>query len=66
MGRIRTKDIKDLATELFENYPERFSGDFEANKKSLNDMGLVASKSKRFKNRVTGYTVRLARRDKRT
>jgi ribosomal protein S17E len=62
MGRIRTKDIKDLATDLAEAYPESLKGDFAANKEAINETKLLAGKSKRFRNRVTGYTVRLARR----
>jgi ribosomal protein S17E len=64
MGRIRTKDIKDLAVSLHDIYPEKFAGDFAANKGSLNELKIVEGKSKRFRNRVAGYTVRLARRGK--
>lgn len=61
MGRIRTKDIKDLARDLHEVYGERFSPDFEQNKSVMGELKIVEGKSKRFRNRVAGYIVRLAR-----
>lgn len=60
MGRIRTKDVKDLARDIYEAYGEKFSGDFEANKASLNELKIVEGRSKRFRNRVAGYVVRVA------
>lgn len=59
MGRIRTKDIKDLAFDLHEAYEGKFSGDFEANKTAVNETKLLEGKSKRFRNRVAGYLVRV-------
>jgi small subunit ribosomal protein S17e len=61
MGRIRTKDIKDLARDLHEVYPDRFTPDFEENKKVMADLKIVEGKSKRFRNKVAGYIVRLVR-----
>jgi len=61
MGRIRTKDIKDLARALHEAYTECLTTDFEQNKATINDTKLLAGKSKRFRNRVAGYTVCLAK-----
>jgi small subunit ribosomal protein S17e len=46
-----------VARELLEKYPARFSGDFEANKVSVNE--LVFTKSKRLRNRIAGYVTRL-------
>lgn len=53
MGRIRTKDIKKMSFTLIKKYPERFSADFETNKKVLQEMKLVAEK--RVRNKVAGY-----------
>ncbi len=58
MGCIRGKDIKDVSFKLFEKYPDRFSEDYEQNKKSLAEMKLFDSKKQR--NRVAGYIVRVA------
>ncbi|MBI2126477.1 MAG: 30S ribosomal protein S17e [Thaumarchaeota archaeon] len=60
MGRIRTKDIKDLSFSLHDAYPGRFSKDFESNKNAVNETKLLEGKSKRFRNRVAGYIVRVA------
>jgi len=61
MGRIRTKDVKDLARNMYDVYPEKFSGDFEENKENVKELGVLSGKSKRYRNRVTGYLVRIAR-----
>ncbi len=61
MGRIRTKDIKDLSRSLQDVYPDRFSPDFEENKKVIADLNIMPHKSKRFRNKVAGYVVRLSR-----
>lgn len=60
MGRIRTKDVKDLARDLHEAYPDRFSPDFDQNKQVIGELKIVEGKSKRFRNRVAGYIVRIA------
>ena len=60
MGRIRTKDIKNLTFGLIEAYPERFNSDFEKNKDALNSLNLI--KDKRVRNKVAGYLSRVRRR----
>jgi len=65
MGRIRTKDIKVLSKDLYDIYPDNFSTDFEQNKKIVDEMGILKEKSKRYRNRVAGYVVRIARKAKR-
>jgi len=57
MGRIRGKDIKAVSFDLYDAYPEKFSEDFEQNKKSVDELKLFDSKKKR--NRVAGYVVRV-------
>jgi len=42
---------------LVRRFPDRFTGDFEADKKVVND--LVSTKSKRLRNRIAGYVTRL-------
>jgi small subunit ribosomal protein S17e len=57
LGSVRTEAIKKLARELLEIHHEKFSADYEANKKSVDE--LVDSKSKRVRNQVAGYVTRL-------
>jgi small subunit ribosomal protein S17e len=64
MGRIRGDDIKSLSRELLENYPDKFGSDFQKNKEALEELKILEGKTKRFRNRVAGYIVRLARRKK--
>jgi len=57
MGRIRTKEVKRLAKQLVEKYPDKFSSDFETNKQALNELGIFTSK--KMRNKVAGYIVRI-------
>jgi len=65
MGRIRTKDIKDTAKAAYEAYPERFGDNFEENKQKLKELGVLSEKSKRHRNRIAGYIVRVAIKEQR-
>ena len=57
MGRIKTREIKRIARQLVEKYPDKFSPDFETNKQVLKDLGIFTSK--KMRNKVAGYIVRL-------
>lgn len=57
MGKVRTETVKRISRELLKRFPDRFSGDFEADKKAVND--LVTTPSKRLRNRIAGYVTRL-------
>ena len=57
MGRIRTKDIKVAAKELIKRYPEKFTKNFEENKKALNELKIIDEK--KMRNKIAGYIVRL-------
>ncbi len=57
MGRVRPTYIKRLAKDLVESDPERFSEDFDENKEELKD--LKEFNSKKLRNRVAGYIVRV-------
>ena len=59
MGRIKTTLIKRVTCELLDYYPERFSTDFEKNKKTVEE--LISSPSKKMRNIIAGYAVRLTR-----
>ena len=60
MGRIKTKLIKRVTVEIFDKYKERFSGDFEANKKEVTEVAEIGSK--KLKNVIAGYVTRLAKK----
>lgn len=58
MGRVRPTYIKRLAKELVEKDEEgRFSDDFEKNKQELRETQKFSSK--KLRNRVAGYIVRV-------
>jgi len=57
LGRVRTEMIKKLARELLQVNPQRFSTDYEENKKVVDE--LVNAKTKRVRNRIAGYVTRL-------
>ena len=60
MGKVRTRLVKRLAEELVYTYPDKFTGDYEHNKKMV-DL-LVSGLSKRMRNRVAGYITHLISR----
>ena len=61
MGNIRTKDIKDAAFDLYKSDPSKF-GDYDKNKKAINEMKLGANK--RMRNKIAGYMVRAVDKSK--
>jgi small subunit ribosomal protein S17e len=62
MGRIRGKPIKNLAKKFVEFYPDKFSNNFEDNKKMLDSFELLKDKSTR--NKVAGYIVDVVKKRK--
>ncbi len=61
MGRVRQTYIKRLAKDLVESDNKEFSEDFDENKELLSETGEF--NSKRLRNRVAGYIVRLKTRN---
>ncbi|RLE95054.1 MAG: 30S ribosomal protein S17e [Thermoprotei archaeon] len=59
MGKVRPGFIKRLARKLLETYPDKFTTDFEANKRLV--AKLTNIQSKRVRNRVAGYITRLVK-----
>jgi len=57
MGRVRQTYVKRLAKNLVDADQERFSEDFDENKETLKET--EEFKSKRLRNRVSGYIVRV-------
>ncbi len=59
MGNIKQTFIKRAARELFDRYPNEFTRDFEHNKKKVEELTTVQSKT--IRNRIAGYITRLVR-----
>jgi small subunit ribosomal protein S17e len=57
LGKVRTETVKRVSRELLRRFPDRFTGDFEADKAAVNQ--LVSTQSKRLRNRIAGYVTRL-------
>ena len=57
MGKVRPDAVKKIAREMIKRYPDRFTTDFEENKKSLEP--LLEIPSIRLRNRIAGYITRL-------
>ncbi len=57
MGRIKTTWMKNIAKELMNKYPEKFSNDFDNNKKAIDSLKIIEDKSVR--NKIAGYLVRV-------
>jgi len=55
---VRPEKVKKVARELFEEYPNKFTTDFEQNKKLLKTM--INTPSKSLRNTIAGYITRLA------
>ena len=56
MGNIRPTYIKRVAIELVERFPERFTEDFDHNKRMVSE--LADFQGKAIRNRVAGYVTR--------
>ncbi len=57
MGKVRPEKVKKIARELVKRYPDRFSTDFEGNKKFLGSVATIYSP--KLRNRIAGYITRL-------
>ena len=60
MGRIKTQLVKRVSHELIEGKEEKFTKDFDENKKIINSMADVPSK--KIRNIVAGYVTRLIKK----
>ena len=59
MGKVRSSYIKNTARRLLELYPDKFTKDFNENKKLVSELTNITSK--RVRNRVAGYITRLVK-----
>jgi len=59
VGKVRPAYIKRTARTLLEKYPDKFTADFEHNKRVV---GELLKTTKRVRNRIAGYITRLMKR----
>lgn len=64
MGRIKTTMIKRTANLLIKNYPEKFTEDFEKNKKLVDEVAEI--QTNKLRNIIAGYITRLTRKQRLT
>jgi len=57
LGKVRPERVKKIAKEMLKRYPDRFTTDFESNKKLLGSLSKISSV--RLRNRIAGYITRL-------
>jgi small subunit ribosomal protein S17e len=60
MGKVRNETIKKFARSIIEKYPDKFSQDYETNKKLLEEVADI--QSKKLKNKIAGYVTTLISR----
>jgi len=53
LGKVKTEQVKRLAKELIERFPERFSNNFDENKQAVSD--LTQGSTTRIRNQIAGY-----------
>jgi small subunit ribosomal protein S17e len=53
LGKVKTEQIKRLAKELIERFPEKFSNNFEENKRAVAE--LTMGTTPRMRNQIAGY-----------
>ena len=57
MGKVRPERVKRIARELVSKHPDKFTTNFENNKKLVET--LIETSSTKLRNRITGYITSL-------
>jgi len=57
LGKVRPERVKRIARELVRRHPDKFTTNFEDNKKLVET--LIETSSTRLKNRIAGYITSL-------
>ena len=57
LGKARTEKVKKMARELAKRHNDKFTTNFETNKKALNSMATIYSS--KLRNLIAGYITRL-------
>merc|ERR1711970_861040 len=60
MGRVRTKTVKKAAKVIIEKYYTKLTLDFDTNKRIIEEIALIPSKS--LRNKIAGYATHLMKR----
>jgi small subunit ribosomal protein S17e len=53
LGKVKTEQVKRLGKELIKRFPEKFSNNFEENKRAV--VELTAGTTTRIRNQIAGY-----------
>ena len=53
MGKVKTEQIKRVANELMERFPDKFTNNFDDNKRAVNE--LTQGTTTRIRNQIAGY-----------
>ena len=61
MGRIKQTYLKRVADRLMKEYADEFTADFEENKKKVQELSNVESKS--IRNKIAGYITRVMKKN---
>ena len=61
MGRIRTTYIKHTSIRLLEKFKDKFTKEFEKNKKIMDEIADIPSK--KIRNKIAGYITFLKKRE---
>jgi small subunit ribosomal protein S17e len=56
LGKVKTEQIKHLAKQLIDRFPEQFSTNFDDNKRMVDE--LTEGATTRVRNQVAGYITR--------
>jgi len=57
LGNVRPETVKRIAHELIRRYPDKFTSDFDENKKAIASLTNISST--KIRNRIAGYITRL-------
>lgn len=60
MGRVKTKNIKKVAKQLVDKYPDEFNENFAENKQKVGEY--TTAQTKPLRNKIAGYIVALKTR----
>lgn len=61
MGRIRTTLVKTASEKIYSKDKDKFSKNFEKNKKQVEKIAQI--NSKKLKNTITGYITKLVKKN---
>jgi len=57
LGNVRPEKVKRIARELIRRYPDKFTSNFEENKKVI--LSVANIPSAKLRNQIVGYITRL-------